>query len=120
MTHVLAPLMLLRGPRDAPSLNEGRVPHVSLDAPKDMLTQWLHEVALGQLECRILYEYTPPSRSNATRQAPLIAEARNERRLLTVACKRLLGQSVPCGWGAIFPTGFCTVSYLASPSCQTL
>jgi hypothetical protein len=32
-----------------------------------------------------------PSAPNATLQAPLIAEARHQRRLLAVACKRLLG-----------------------------
>ena len=33
-----------------------------------------------------------PAGPNATLQAPPIAEARNERRLLAVACKRLLGR----------------------------
>ena len=67
-----------RPARDVPSLNEGRVPLVSLDAPKDMLTQWLRQVALGQLACRIPYECTPPLRSNATRQARLKAEAKRK------------------------------------------
>src|SRR5712691_11906205 len=77
--------------RDAPSLNEGRVPRVSLDAPKDMLTQALRQVALGQLACRVPYEYTPPSRSNARFQARRRAGARYERTLFAVACKPLLG-----------------------------
>jgi len=39
----------------------------------------------------IPYLFRSAEPSNATLQAPPIAEARNERRLLAVACKRLLG-----------------------------
>ena len=42
---------------------------------------------LSPLKIRSLVGCSP----NATLQAPPIAEARNERRLLAVACKRLLG-----------------------------